>query len=330
MKAIFIGQSQADFEEVYGQSEKQVILDNFEIEDKLYAMEDLTPNMDTECLFSTWGMPVFTEEEIDLYFPKLKIVFYGAGSVRRFAFPFLNKGIKVISAWLANAVPVAEFVVSQIILANKGFFTAARKCYKAECRKEAHTYAKTFPGTYSTNVGIIGTGAIGALVCQMLKNYNVNVLAYSPHLTDEKAERLGVTKASIPEIFENCQTISNHIANIPETVGMFNYELFSKMKPNATFINTGRGAQVVEEDLLRALAEAPDRSAVLDVTLFESTPEKCPLFQVDNVFITPHIAGSWGQECRRMALYVGQEALRYLAGEPLQYEVTLKMMETMA
>lgn len=330
MKGIFIGQSLEDFTDVYGINEKKRILDNFEIEDKLYAKEDLTPGMDVECLFSTWGMPVFTEEEIDLYFPKLKIVFYGAGSVRRFAFPFLNKGIKVISAWLANAVPVAEFVVSQIILANKGFYTAARKCYKPECRHEAYVYAKTFPGTYDTSVGIIGTGAIGALVCQMLKNYNVKIYAYSPHLTEEKAERLGVTKASIEYIFENCQTISNHIANIPATVGMFNYELFSKMKPNATFINTGRGAQVVEEDLLQALAEEPNRSAVLDVTQSESAPEKCPLFQIDNVFITPHIAGSWGQECRRMAQFVGQEALRYLAGEPLQYEVTLEMMERMA
>lgn len=77
---------------------------------------------DVEYVFSTWGMPVFTEEEIKAVFPNLKYVFYGAGSVQQFARPFLNCGVKVCSAWAANGVPVAEYTVAQIILANKGFY----------------------------------------------------------------------------------------------------------------------------------------------------------------------------------------------------------------
>ena len=63
-----------------------------------------------------------TEDQIAEYFPNLKAVFYGAGSVQGFARPFLKSGVKVFSAWAANAVPVAEYTLSQILLANKGFF----------------------------------------------------------------------------------------------------------------------------------------------------------------------------------------------------------------
>ena len=76
---------------------------------------------DADCLFSTWGMPALAEEEIARFFPKLKAVFYAAGTVQGFARPFLNRGIRIFSAWGASAVPVAEFTVSQILLANKGF-----------------------------------------------------------------------------------------------------------------------------------------------------------------------------------------------------------------
>ena len=86
----------------------------------IHAFADVTE------LFSTWGMPVFSEEEIRRCFPRLECVFYAAGSVQSFARPFLNCGVKVISAWAANAIPVAEFTVAEIILANKGFYRQSR------------------------------------------------------------------------------------------------------------------------------------------------------------------------------------------------------------
>lgn len=92
---------------------------------------------DADCLFSTWGMPALAEEEIARFFPKLKAVFYAAGTVQGFARPFLNRGIRIFSAWGANAVPVAEFTVSQILLANKGFFGACGAVQRpAKCRPQ--------------------------------------------------------------------------------------------------------------------------------------------------------------------------------------------------
>ena len=81
----------------------------------------------TEYLFSTWGMPVLDEATIREYLPALKAVFYAAGSVQEFARPYLNCGVKVFSAWAANAVPVAEFTVAEIVLSGKGYFLGMRR-----------------------------------------------------------------------------------------------------------------------------------------------------------------------------------------------------------
>jgi phosphoglycerate dehydrogenase-like enzyme len=96
------------------------------------------------------------------------------------------------------------------------------------------------------------------------------------------------------------------------------------------FINTGRGAQVVEEDLARALIAEPGRTALLDVTYPEPPAEDSLLRKLDNVLLTPHIAGSMGAEVARMGEYMVEECRRYVNGEPLQFEVTPAMLPTMA
>lgn len=281
-----------------------------------------------EVVFSTWGMPTLSEKEIEEYLPMLKVVFYAAGSVQRFARPFLNRGITVVSAWAANAVPVAEYTLSQILLANKGFFQNAAITKKDYC--SARKYSEMFPGNYNVKVGILGAGMIGTKVIELLKPFNIEVLVYDPFLSDERANQLGVKKCSLAEVFSQCQTISNHIANLPATVGLLNKEHFSKMLPNATFINTGRGAQVVEKDLIDALKEVPTRTAVLDVTNPEPLPCDSELLKMENVILTSHIAGSMGKEVERMGCYMAEEFIRYIEGKELKYNVTLKMLETMA
>jgi len=111
---------------------------------------------------------------------------------------------------------------------------------------------------------------------------------------------------------------------------MINYDLLKLMHDNATFINTGRGAQVVEADLARVLKEKPYSCAVLDVTDPEPPKEDCPFFEMDNVILTPHLAGSQRDEWWRMAEYMFEEAMAVEKGEPTRYSVTVKMLETMA
>ena len=111
---------------------------------------------------------------------------------------------------------------------------------------------------------------------------------------------------------------------------MLNYGLFSKMRENAVFINTGRGAQVVEDDLVRALSERADLTAILDVTYPEPAPLSHPFYTLQNCFMTPHIAGSLGGEVVRMAEYMADELELYIGGNNCRYEVSIKMLETMA
>ena len=280
-----------------------------------------------EFVFSTWGMPALSKEEIERELPCLKAVFYGAGSVQAFARPFLEKGIRVFSAWAANAVPVAEYALSAILLANKGFFACLPE---KRDRAAALRVFRTYRGNYGEKVGLLGLGMVGREVARLLLPYRLEVLYYDPFFDRSREEEFGVRPASLEEIFSTCGVISNHIANLPATVGMLDYALFSRMRPTAFFLNTGRGAQVVEDDLVRALKEVPTRTALLDVTMPEPPLPNHPFYGMENVLLTPHIAGSAGDECLRMGEYMIEEARAFAAGEPAKWEVSMKMLETMA
>ena len=281
-------------------------------------------------LFTTWGMPHFEKEEIREYLPNLKAVFYGAGSVQHFAREFIEEGVAVFSAWAANGTPVAEYTFAEIILASKGFYQRLHRPSDGGAWPNRGV-GVDFPGNYEIRVGIVGAGMIGKMVIEKLKTLDkIETLVFDPFLPDERAAGLGVTKTDLETLFSSCDVISNHLANNPQTVGMLDGRLFSRMKPHAAFINTGRGAQVVEDDLIAALREVPTRVAVLDVTWPEPPAESSPLYTLPNVFLTPHIAGSIGNEVHRMAEYMFEEYEAFDAGRETRYSVTLKMLETMA
>lgn len=105
-------------------------------------------------------MPKFTEEEISVCFPSLECIFYAAGTVQAFARPFLQRGVRIVSAWAANAVPVAEVTVSQIILANKGYFAACPAYSQNTPHPPVGGIDSIYPGSFDTLVGIIGAGKL--------------------------------------------------------------------------------------------------------------------------------------------------------------------------
>ncbi len=332
--AAFITQSgSAGIERVYDAPTRRALEELFDLlpttltRDAVLAGQGET----VEYLFSTWGFPTLSEEEIAARLPRLTCLFYAAGSVQAFARPLLARGVTVVSAAAANGIPVAEYTVAQILLANKGFFGAARLCSSSlDDRNAAHAHFAAHPGNYGTAVGLIGLGVIGAEVARRLRDYRLTVLAYDPYCAPERAAALGVTLVSLHELFSRCTVISNHTPNLPATRGMLNYPLFARMPAYATFLNTGRGAQVVEDDLVRALTEVPTRTAVLDVTDPEPPAADQPFYALPNVILTPHIAGSAGDECYRMGESMLDEARRHLAGEPLQHAVTMDMLSVMA
>ena len=103
------------------------------------------------------------------------------------------------------------------------------------------------------------------------------------------------------------------------------------MKSNAVFINTGRGRQVNRDDLIAALKAEPLRVALLDVTYPDEPPlDGDELYRMPNVFLSPHIAGSLGQEVHRMAWYMYDEFMNFINDRPVKYNVTAEMLKTMA
>ena len=333
MNAIFLNANPQTIKTVYPEETVAFLKTEAGLDGNIYTPDDLKKDparfAEVRWIFSTWGIVPMCEEEIRALLPKLECVFYAAGSVQHFAHPFLNCGVKVFSAWAANAVPVAEYTVAQIILANKGFYATAALLSGGKV-EESQALRVKYPGTYGEKVGIIGAGMIGKLVIRMLKAYRLQVLVFDPFLPDEAAKDLGVEKCSLERLFAECQVVSNHLANNEQTKGMLGGALFASMRPYATFLNTGRGAQVVEAELADVLSRREDLIAILDVT----EPEPCepghPFYALKNCILTPHIAGSSGDEVRRMSEYMLEEFRLYKKGEPTQYEVTVEMLKTMA
>lgn len=334
MRSIFLCDDPAVIARVYAPQTVATLRQTAGLDATVYTAAHLreTPTAfaDVDFVFSSWCMPCLTEAEIGAFLPSLKAVFYAAGSVQAFARPFLHGGVRVFSAWAANAVPVAEYTVAQILLADKGFYATAAHLSKGGDYGEALALREHFPGNYGACIGIIGAGMIGKMVIERLAAYRLSVMVFDPFLPDETAKTLGVKKCDLPTLFRNAQVVTNHLANNAETRGMLNYPLFASMPPYATFLNTGRGAQVVEDDLVRALRERPDLTAVLDVTDPEPPRADHPFFALQNCFLTPHIAGSSGDEVHRMAAYMAEEYERFKNGEQTRYEVTVDMLKTMA
>lgn len=329
MKSIYMG-NQPDVERVYACATE--ILKNEANCTDFMTRDDVLAGKakDVDYIFSTWGIPQFECEEIRTYLPALKAIFYAAGTVRYFAEPFLKCGVRVHSAWAANAIPVSEYAVAQIILANKGYYMTA-PLMKQQQIEESHALRDEMPGNFRTKVGLIGAGMIGSLVAEKLHQItDLEVLAYDPFMSPEKAKRLGVTSVSLETLFSECQTISNHLANNAQTQGILTRKLFDLMLPNAVFLNTGRGAQVVEEDLAAYLTDHPTACAVLDVTDPEPPMPESPLYSLPNVILTPHIAGSNGNEVGRMAMYMVEEYRTTIRGGDCKYAVSLEMLKTMA
>jgi phosphoglycerate dehydrogenase-like enzyme len=282
---------------------------------------------DLEVIFSTWGMPALTRADLERL-PSLRAVFYAAGTVKGFARPFLERKITVCSAWGANAVSVAEFCLAQILLACKGYFANTRDCRTPERNRAG--VAALGPGAYGETIAIIVAGQIGRCLISLLRPFRVNVLVVDPYLSEAEAAALNVRKVTLEQAFQDAIVVSNHLPNLPSLQKVLGRRLFELMRQGATFVNTGRGAQVDEMGLVAVLRQRPDLLALLDVSDPEPPPADSPFYALPNVQLSSHMAGAHGNEVLRMADFMMEEFQRWQAGAPLRYAVTLDMLERMA
>lgn len=273
---------------------------------------------DVELIFSGWGMAEMDDAFLAAA-PRLQALFYGAGSVKKIVTDASwARGVRVTSAYGANAVTVSHYTLAQVIFSLKRGWH-----YSRAIREQGQWVAKTpVPGTYGSTVGLISLGQVGRRVAKLLQILDVQVIAYDPFASPALAAELGLELVSLEELFRRADVVSLHAPWLPETVGMLTGAHFASMKENATFINTARGAIVREAEMIAVLQARPDLWAVLDVTYPEPPASDSPLYSLPNVVLTPHIAGVMDDECRRMGQAMVDELRRYLAGEVMEYEIT--------
>lgn len=247
-----------------------------------------------EVLFATWGMFSLSEEQLD-QLPNLKVIFYAAGSTDYFSAPYIARGVKIVSAWQANAIPVAEFCLAHILLGCKGYFRNQRE-YTDPDRFISLSRHHLAPGNYQECVALIGAGAISQVLQRLLQPFYLDVL-----VVPSRPER---RKLTLEEAFSRAWVISNHLPNRPDNQAVLNGDLFYRMRQGAVFINTGRGLQVNETELIEVLQARPDLTAILDVTKPEPPVAGSLLYTLPNVQLTSHIAGSLNNETRRLVNYI--------------------------
>ena len=318
------------YETIYGPDQRKAISEMVEICGPPYSggsiREDLSVLREVEVILSGWGGP-HCDEEFLAAAPELKLVLYGAGSVKGIVSDaFWDRGVLLCGAWGANAVAVAEYTLSQVLWCLKHGWAEVRRI-----RAGGEWWLRPEPpGAFGTTVGIVSLGMVGKQICRLLRHFDVHVLAYDPFATAADAEELGVELCGLDEIFVRSEVVSLHTPPLEETRGMVTGAHFTSMKDGASFINTSRGMVVREAEMTEVLAARPDLQAVLDVTEPEPPAADSPLWTLPNVVLTPHIAGVMGRECNRMGQYMVDELRRYLNGEPLQWQIRREMVPRMA
>lgn len=317
------------FDAVYTPETRKHIQSLIEIEDEVVDLTTMPADDQVEVLLGGWGMQELTEEVLDKL-PNLKVIFYAAGTMKGIVTDGVwKRGIRITTANQANAQPVAEFALGQILIAMKNTYALARQV------KENQGYLigpmrDDITGLYQTTVGITSLSAIGKQVIQLLKPFDVNIQVYDPYGTEEVADQLGVSLVSLETLFASSDVVTIHTPLLPDTEKMVNKDLLASMKQNTTLINTARGGLIDEEALVAVLKDRTDLTAVLDVTNPEPPEKGSVMYDLDNIVLTPHIAGSAGAERKRLGDAMAGEIAQYLEKDQLRFEVTEDMFNKMA
>jgi phosphoglycerate dehydrogenase-like enzyme len=280
-----------------------------------------------DVLVTGWGCPRVDAAVLDRM-PRLRLVAHAAGTVKGHLDPVCwERGVQVTTAAAANAVPVVEFALAQILLAGKDLLGAAAR-YAAGTPRPPHE-GEPLVGNYGRVVGIIGASTIGRGVLERLRTFDLRLLLADPTVTAEEAERLGAELVALDTLMARSDVVSLHAPQLPGTVGMIGPPQLAALRDGATFLNTARG-RIVDHQALRRELVSGRISAMLDVTDPEPLEPGDELFGLPNVLLTPHIAGSMGNELHRMAAMALDEVEHLAAGAPLRHPVHLEDLARMA
>ena len=251
--------------------------------------------------------------------PKLRVVGrHGVGVDNIDLEAATDHGIQVVNTPLATVESVAEHTVGLMIAVSKSIVHA-----------DAHIRGGDFGVRYSIRgremrgrtLGVIGFGRIGRRVGQICRHaFDMTILYHDVRPAPEMERELGARRVDLAKLLEMAEYITVHVPLLPKTRGMIGEKEFCLMRPEAMFFNTSRGAVADEPALYRALAKGRIRGAGIDVYQQEPTPPDNPLFELDNVVLTPHIASSTEEAMMQMSL-VAEDVVAVLEGRQPRHPV---------
>ncbi|MBZ5961441.1 phosphoglycerate dehydrogenase [Leuconostoc gasicomitatum] len=251
-------------------------------------------------------------EKIMSQMPNLKVIArYGVGFDNVNLDDANAHNIIVTNTPGANATAVAETAMMHMLMAGRSFYQQ-----RLSITEDVNNIQIGQEVTNKT-VGIIGFGAIGQKIDQLLTGFNVKVLAYARHNKVVKNGRM----ASLEEIYTQSDFVVLALPATSETNNMIDMAIFKKMKSNAVLVNIGRGTVIDELALINALKSGEIAGAGLDVVAVEPISEDNELLSLPNVFVTPHVAAKSREAFDTVGLTAAEEVVRVLNGQAPRYQV---------
>lgn len=273
-----------------------------------------------DACITSWGVACL-DADVMAAAPHLQAMAHMGSSIKRFVSDaFWERGMHLTSAGITLARDVAETTLGLMIVGQKRIWPLGQHVRDGGWR-DSPTWDRWFSRElYRIEVGIIGASNVGRHVIDLLRPFGVTILLYDPFVTEEEANSLGATKLELDALLRRANVVSLHAPANESTRQMLNAERLALMKDDALLINTGRGSLIDEKALIEELSNGRF-FAFLDVTDPEPPAGDSPLRKLDNVVVTPHIAGCI-ENCTRMGELAVEELRRFFTGEPAVYQIT--------
>ncbi len=243
--------------------------------------------------------------------PKLKIVARaGVGLDNVDVDAATAAGVLVVNAPTSNIHSAAEHALALML-------AAARQIPAADATLREHTWKRSaFSGTeiFGKTVGVVGLGRIGQLVAARLAAFGTHVVAYDPYVPAARAAQLGIELLPLDDLLARADFISVHLPKTPETAGLLGKEALAKTKPGVIIVNAARGGLIDESALADAVRSGHVRAAGMDVYSSEPCTDS-PLFELEQVVVTPHLGASTAEAQDRAGTDVAASVRLALAGD---------------
>ncbi len=283
---------------------------------------------EADACITSWGVARI-DAEVVAAAGRLGHLAHMGGSVKRFISGAVwQRGIRVTSASVTLARAVAETTLGLMIVGRKRIWPLGRHVRDGGWRDSPTWDRWDARELNRSTVGLIGAGNVGRHVIELLAGFETIILVADPYLTAEEAGRLGVEKVEPSELMDRSDVVSIHCPANEQTRHMIGADLLGRLRDGAVLINTARGSIIDEPALIDELSTGRI-FAFLDVTDPEPPALDSPLRHLDNVVVTPHIAGCI-ENCHRMGELAVEEVRRYLAGQPAINEIEPDMVNRIA